>query len=153
MARNTLTTFPGVATRDGEIGIPRNDYARHTVSFIDERCTKAKCCYPNELNYHAGARKTRTKSICRIDNKKEDGQASSVPSGSLQVDLEGLVNALVVQFAQDSLGSESLGSANSGDNFLGNATTFSSVLEGQSGTSVNFVLRICSNGRHVLHVG
>lgn len=76
-----------------------------------------------------------------------------MPGGSLQVDLEGLVNALVVQFAQDILGPECLSSTNSGNDFLGNATTFGSVLEGQPGTSVNFILQPRINGRHVLHVG
>ncbi len=59
MAKNTLTTFPGVAKRDGEIEIPRIDYKRHTVSFIDEGRTKAERYYPTVRQIAMQARENR----------------------------------------------------------------------------------------------
>jgi hypothetical protein len=64
---------------------------------------------PGENQTSKNLKLKRTKSIGRIDYKEEDGDTSTMPDGSMQVNLEGFINVLVVQRSQSFLRSESLG--------------------------------------------
>lgn len=70
-----------------------------------------------------------TQGICRVYNKKEYRQSSAVPYCGLEIDFSGLINVIVVQFGQDTLGSKGLGSAYSRDHFFGHTASCRNMLK------------------------
>lgn len=74
----------------------------------------------------------RTERICRVNDKEEDGETSTMPDGGLHVNLASLADVNIVQVREHLLGAEGLRGADSRDDFFCERTSFRDMLQGQS---------------------
>ena len=74
---------------------------------------------------------TPTETIGRVDDKEENGQSSSMPRSSFHIHSKCLLDVIIVQTRQNALCTKCLSRADSGDDFLCEATTLCGVFQGE----------------------